>query len=172
MQVLYQFDMQGGPDLAAVRMGLEDGHVSIPVAEQALALAQAAWESKSIADAAATRLAPHWPTSRQPPVDRAILRLGYYEIASGYAPGPVAVDEAVEMAKQYCAEQSPAFINAILDRILKSPPTKVSLPEVKVKLRLDPDAVAKADSSDPWLNDALETEEEYDGPDDHDHMAP
>jgi N utilization substance protein B len=171
LQLLYQFDMQGSVDIPSAKLMLEGGEFALDVAEEGLALALAAWETRLAADATSTRLAPHWPTSRQPPVDRAIIRLGYYEIASAHAPGPVVVDEAVELAKIYCAQQSPAFINAILDKVLKAQPPKAPAPEIKVKLEIDPDR-PKARKNDAWLDDAISAtpEPEYHEPDDHDHL--
>ncbi len=57
--------------------------------------------------------------NRQPPVDRAILRLAYHELTSGHAPPKVVINEAVELAKKFGAEQSPAFINGVLDKLAR-----------------------------------------------------
>jgi N utilization substance protein B len=51
--------------------------------------------------------------------DRNVLRLGAYELLYTDAPGPVAIDESVELAKRFGAKQSPQFVNGILDRLLK-----------------------------------------------------
>jgi N utilization substance protein B len=61
------------------------------------------------------RLAPQWPPRRQPPVDRSILRLGVWEMTNTETPPKVVIDEAIELAKQFSTEQSPAFVNAVLD---------------------------------------------------------
>lgn len=59
-----------------------------------------------------------WTVTRMAPVDSAILRLATWELLERPdVPGPVAIDEAVELAKDYGAEPSPAFINGILDAI-------------------------------------------------------
>lgn len=119
MQILYQMDLRGPADAQAIRQGLEDSPDSPELCRQAYELAQAAWEQHAEADSLATQIAPHWPTHRQPAVDRAILRLGYYEMASGRTPVKVAVNEAIELAKRFCSEQGPAFINGVLDKIAK-----------------------------------------------------
>jgi len=64
-------------------------------------------------------LSPDWPTHRQPVVDRNILRLAYFEIVSGAAPPKVAINEAVELAREFSTEKSPAFVNGVLDKIMK-----------------------------------------------------
>ncbi|MDA7920254.1 transcription antitermination factor NusB [Verrucomicrobiales bacterium] len=54
-------------------------------------------------------------------VDRNILRLGTYEIRfTDHIPPQAAINEAIEIAKRFGTEESPGFINGILDKILKS----------------------------------------------------
>ena len=56
-----------------------------------------------------------WKTERMSKTDLNILRLAYYEMAIDEdIPKKVAVDQAVELAKQYGSDDSPAFINGIL----------------------------------------------------------
>ena len=50
-------------------------------------------------------------------VDKAILRLGIYEILFTQTDKPVIINEAVELAKRLSGEKSPAFINGLLDKI-------------------------------------------------------
>ncbi len=119
MQILYQLDLRGPDDHELVREGLREGPDDAELQEEAFHLAQAAWAPRAQADAMTTELAPDWPTHRQPPVDRAVLRLAYYEIASGHAPAKVVINEAVELAKTFGSEQSPAFINGVLDKVAK-----------------------------------------------------
>ncbi|MBE6065353.1 transcription antitermination factor NusB [Clostridium cochlearium] len=62
----------------------------------------------------------NWTLNRLAKVDLAILRLCSYEILfSNEVPNNVAINEAVELAKKYGDDKSPAFINAILDKIAK-----------------------------------------------------
>ncbi|MBK1788145.1 transcription antitermination factor NusB [Prauserella cavernicola] len=59
-----------------------------------------------------------WTLSRMPPVDLAILRLGVYEMLwSADVPDPVAIDEAVGLAKELSTDDSPRFVNGVLGRI-------------------------------------------------------
>ena len=89
MQVLYQIDVRGQDDLDAIRAGLETSSDAPAECEPAFELACGAWEQRADCDTLVTELAPDWPTHRQPPIDRAILRLAYHEIVSGHAPGGV-----------------------------------------------------------------------------------
>ena len=69
-------------------------------------------------DALLTRYSEHWAVERMPAVDRALLRIGTYELAWGdeRAPG-VVINEAVELAQEYSTKDSGRFINGLLSRI-------------------------------------------------------
>ena len=59
-----------------------------------------------------------WTVERLPNVDRAILRLGVWELlAQAEVPAAVVIDEAVELAKEYSTERSSSFVNGVLDAI-------------------------------------------------------
>jgi N utilization substance protein B len=69
-------------------------------------------------DALLRKYSEHWALERMPVIDRALLRLGVYELA--YVPDvPTAavITEAVELAKQYSTKDSGRFVNALLSRI-------------------------------------------------------
>jgi N utilization substance protein B len=60
-------------------------------------------------------VAQNWTLDRMPAVDRAILRLGIYEIAfSQNTPAEVAISEGVELATELSTDDSPAFVNGVL----------------------------------------------------------
>ncbi|HEV8558336.1 MAG TPA: transcription antitermination factor NusB [Actinophytocola sp.] len=59
-----------------------------------------------------------WTLPRMPPVDLAVLRLGLYELLwVSDVPDPVAIDEAVALAKSLSTDDSPRFVNGVLGRI-------------------------------------------------------
>jgi transcription antitermination protein NusB len=120
MQVLFLWDTNGdNNDLLAAQV-VNDGSDDDDVRRDALTIAAAAWNGRAIADEWVVRLAPQWPTRRQPGVDRSILRLAVWELTGGtQTPPKVAIDEAIELAKEFSTEQSPAFVNGVLDAILK-----------------------------------------------------
>ena len=63
----------------------------------------------------------NWPLSRMPVIDRAILRIAVWEILhNDEIPPAVAIDEAVEHAKQLSTEDSAGFVNGLLGRIAAS----------------------------------------------------
>lgn len=121
-QALYQLDAHDGDrDKAVAAWVAEADDFSAAERERALGVAQAAFDDRARADARLKQLAPAWPVDRQPAVDRAILRLGHYEITAGPSreKPKVVINDLVEIAKEYSTEKSPRFINGVLDRIYK-----------------------------------------------------
>ncbi|NOY53262.1 MAG: transcription antitermination factor NusB [Deltaproteobacteria bacterium] len=71
-------------------------------------------------DGTIEELALHWKINRLSLVDKSILRIAVCEILfRDDIPDKVAVDEAIEMAKQYGGEDSGAFVNGLLDRLIR-----------------------------------------------------
>ncbi len=69
-------------------------------------------------DAAISKVSSHWRLDRMPRVDLALLRLGAFEV--GFCkdlPRNVAINEAIEMAKKFGNQETPSFINGVLDRL-------------------------------------------------------
>ncbi len=118
--VLYQLDARDGQDIEDIRAFVEEQeNLTDAARRKVLMLATNAWNDRKAADAHTSQLAPDWPAHRQAAVDRAILRLAHYEMTSGTTPPKVAVNEAIVLAKAFGTEKSPAFINALLDKVLK-----------------------------------------------------
>ena len=70
-------------------------------------------------DAEITKAASHWRLSRIAATDRNLLRIAVYEIIyCDNVPPQVAINEVVEIAKKFAGEESPKFINGILDAVL------------------------------------------------------
>ena len=150
MQLLYQMDVTGETDPELLTESLDDDFDDARTQDQAVKLAVDAWGCHETADTLITELAPKWPTNRQPPVDRALLRLAYHEIISGYAPARVALNEAIELSKIYCAEQSPSFVNGVLDKVFRHLEENNLIGNIQ----------EPAASGDDWLSDAVTTDSE------------
>lgn len=71
---------------------------------------------KSIDDSIETHAA-NWSIKRMTVVDRNILRLATHELLFAKTPAPVAINEAIELAKRYGQKNSSQFVNGILDRL-------------------------------------------------------
>ncbi|HEY0277707.1 MAG TPA: transcription antitermination factor NusB [Solirubrobacterales bacterium] len=60
-----------------------------------------------------------WTVDRLAPLDLNVLRVALFEIEEGETPPEVAINEAVEIAKEYCGADAPSFINGVLGAILR-----------------------------------------------------
>jgi transcription antitermination protein NusB len=123
MQVLFLWDANGKSDVALAQSliaGVENAHKPDEATERlAISSAQGAWDHRQQADPWVERLAPQWPTRRQPAVDRNILRLAVWEMTHTDTPPKVVIDEAIELAKRFSTEHSPSFVNGVLDAVLR-----------------------------------------------------
>jgi transcription antitermination factor NusB len=70
-------------------------------------------------DAMIAKAAPAWPTSQMNRVDLAILRVAVFELLTSDVPHRVMMDEAIELAKEYGAEQSAKFVNGVLAHLVE-----------------------------------------------------
>lgn len=76
-------------------------------------------ENKDMINELINKYAKNWSVNRMPKVDLAILQLAICEILFiDSIPGKVSVNEAVELAKMYCDEKSPKFLNGILGSVI------------------------------------------------------
>ena len=83
-------------------------------------LAHETWEHVEEIDAALEAQATDWRVERMPAVDRAILRLGVYELRYTDTPTAVVLSEAVELANRYSTAKSGRFINGVLATIAEA----------------------------------------------------
>src|SRR3954470_10099146 len=119
LQLLFLFDAHGGADRElAVQASLE-GADDAAMRDRAIEIATEAFNARETIDPWVERLAPQWPPRRQPGVDRSILRLAVWELTHTDTPPKVVLDEAIELAKTFSTENSPAFVNGVLDAVLR-----------------------------------------------------
>ncbi|HWO15786.1 MAG TPA: transcription antitermination factor NusB [Solirubrobacterales bacterium] len=77
-------------------------------------LAAGVEEHRNELDAAIARHARGWELDRIAPLDRNVMRVALYEMEHGEVPTEVAIDEAIEIAKEFCGADAPKFINGVL----------------------------------------------------------
>lgn len=77
-------------------------------------LAEGVEAHKAELDATIDRYAKGWSVERIAPLDRNIMRVALYEIGHREVPVEIAIDEAVELAKEFCGADAPGFINGVL----------------------------------------------------------
>ncbi len=70
-------------------------------------------------DAIVSSHAKNWRVSRMAIVDRNILRLATFELAHTDTPVPVVLNEAVELARRFGSDESPPFVNGVLDAVAR-----------------------------------------------------
>ena len=146
-QILFQMDL-GREGLGyAIQYFLDLKVAAKDAAVFAEELARGASENLKEIDALITQQSKNWDFKRLNSVDRALMRLGVYElIHRPDIPAEVTLNECIELAKSYGSEESPAFVNGILDQIRKAhaPGKAGSKPSGKSRRRSKPGAVAKA----------------------------
>ncbi len=120
-QVLYELDITGARDASPALAILERVEDIGPMdLDRVIEVVKGAYEERAQADAKVRELAPAWPTHRQPAVDRAVLRLAYFELKRKVLDPRIVINECVEIAKRFSTEKSPGFVNALLDKISRS----------------------------------------------------
>jgi transcription antitermination protein NusB len=120
LQLLYAWDTDGHPALQQLRPGVEGITRAAPdVAAEAAEVARGVIARCGEIDAACGRAAEHWRLERLAVVDRNILRIGVYELLEQRVPPKVAIDEALWLAHRFGGEQSPGFVNGVLDAVAR-----------------------------------------------------
>jgi N utilization substance protein B len=78
-------------------------------------LAEGVQQQRPGLDATIAELAKGWTIDRIAPLERNIMRVALYEISYREdVPTEVAIDEAIELAKEYCGADAPGFVNGVL----------------------------------------------------------
>lgn len=119
MQVLFLWDTNGERDMDLARQYVADGSEDAAARAAAVEMASSAWDQRQVIDQRVEKIAPQWPPRRQPGVDRNLIRLAVWELTNAKTPPKVVIDEAIELAREFSTEQSPAFVNGVLDAVLK-----------------------------------------------------
>jgi transcription antitermination protein NusB len=127
LDILYEAEIKGEPaaDLLAERSG--PGSPSAagrpPVSAYAAELVRGAAEHSERIDELLTEHSQGWALDRMPAVDRNVLRIGAYELLwRDDVPDAVAISEAVLLARDLSTDESPAFVNGLLARLLELKP--------------------------------------------------
>jgi len=120
MQMLFQSEMSPQDAKKLEAKFWKSAKASDTTHEFANALFEGATTEVATADEAITRHAVDWKLERIAAIDRAILRLGIYELRRGETPAKVVINESVELAKKFSSEDASAFVNGLLDTVRKS----------------------------------------------------
>jgi len=124
LDILYQADIRG--DDLGVTLAAEAKRAANEPAREASWLyareiVDGVIDAQSEIDEQIVTHARDWKLERMPAVDRAILRMGVWEILhNDQVPTAVAIDEAVELAKEFSTDDSGSFVHGVLARIARS----------------------------------------------------
>jgi transcription antitermination protein NusB len=117
VDILFEADQRGSDPLEVLAGRRADGDE--PANPYTVELVEGVAAHQGEIDAAIRAHAQGWSLERMPAVDRAVLRLGVYEVHfSADVPTAVAIDEAVQLAKDLSTDDSPAFVNGVLGAVV------------------------------------------------------
>ncbi|WP_432540376.1 transcription antitermination factor NusB [Kineococcus sp. SYSU DK002] len=116
LEVLFEADQRGLAPLDVLRDKIQ--RADPPVGEYAVTLVEGVVAHVERIDEVLSTYSMGWTVDRMPAVDRAILRIGVWEVLhAADVPDHVAVSEAVEIAQELSTDESPKFVNGLLARI-------------------------------------------------------
>ncbi|MBN2781801.1 MAG: transcription antitermination factor NusB [Campylobacterales bacterium] len=119
VSLLYAFDLGNGNTSKHTDEILEEKKIRNKQKDFALDLYEGVMQNIEACDKAIIEHLKEWDFERLGAIERATLRLASYEILFGELDSAVVINEAVEITKAFGTEQSPKFINGVLDAISK-----------------------------------------------------
>lgn len=118
LQMLHEMEFNPGPDATDRARFLKGRLHSGPLVAFAESLIAGVRRDRDALDARLDAQSAHWRVSRMAATDRTVLRIALHELLHTDTPGPVVVDEAIELARRYGSEASPRFVAGILGGLL------------------------------------------------------
>lgn len=118
VQMLYQVDLNPGTETSSIKDMISERISDPQLVEFSWSLFCGVMEHRSELDEKIQAVAEKWRLNRMAATDRAVLRLGAYELLKTKTPHRVVIDEALQVAKKFGDAESPKFVNGILDRIV------------------------------------------------------
>jgi N utilization substance protein B len=120
LQALYEIDCANHDPQEVLGQRLAEQSLPQDAVHFTNVLVQGVLANKGRLDLLIQANAPDWPIEQMAIVDRNILRLAIYELASSIGtPYKVAINEAVELAKTFGSDSSPRFINGVLGSLMR-----------------------------------------------------
>jgi transcription antitermination protein NusB len=115
LQVLYEVDIANHPPADIYKLRLEENPLPDDSANFARQIIFGVLPLTRTLDRIIAVYAPEWPLDQIAAIDRNILRMALWEFAVYHdTPLKVAINEAVELAKQFGSDSAPRFINGVL----------------------------------------------------------
>jgi transcription antitermination protein NusB len=124
VDVLFEADQRGTAPLDVLRDRIAQPGTETALPQYSVDLVEGVVGHVEQIDEILTTYSQGWTIARMPAVDRAVLRVGVFEILwNEEVPDAVAVDEAVELARSLSTDDSPSFVNGLLGRVVQLKPT-------------------------------------------------
>ena len=121
LDVLFEADQRGADVLETLAGRVAAGEP--PVSDYTVALVEGVVAQSERIDELLTTYSQGWSLERMPAVDRAVLRLGTFELLwRDDVPDAVVISEAVGLARDLSTDESPGFVNGLLARLLDLKP--------------------------------------------------
>lgn len=118
MQTLFAWEFRRGDAEAILSYNLVNGALHIEDQSYAVKLLEKILHHRNEVKEAIQKYAPEWPWEKIAPIDRAILEVGVCELLFDKdIPALVAINEAIELAKEFGTESSSKFVNGVLSSI-------------------------------------------------------
>ena len=115
LQVLYEVDMANHPPADVFRSRLEESPLSDELSDFVRKIIFGVLPRTTDLDQLIAKYAPEWPFEQVAAIDRNILRIALWEFAVFHeTPVKVAINEAVELAKEFGSDSAPRFVNGVL----------------------------------------------------------
>jgi len=125
VQALYAIELGPAQPREAIHLFWESNRFKPAAKAFAQELLTGLLDKSAELDKAISAKSPNWSISRMAKIDLAVIRLAAYElIYREDIPKNVTINEAIEIAKKFGSEESPAFVNGILDEISRTLPGK------------------------------------------------
>lgn len=119
VSLLYAYDSGNEEIVSLAPEILDEKKIKNKQQEFALSLFNGALQKLGNVDEQISKYLKEWDIQRIGGIERAILRLGVYELCFTPTDAPIVINEAIELAKLYGSDNAPRFINGVLDAIVK-----------------------------------------------------
>ncbi len=124
VDILFESEQRGLEPLVLLRDRVAQPRTEAAVPQYTVDLVEGVTGNRERIDELLETYSHGWTLERMPAVDRALLRIGTWEILfNDEVPDAVAVDEAVDLAASLSTDDSPSFVNGLLGRIVDVKPT-------------------------------------------------
>lgn len=114
LQALYEIDSTTHPLEEVAAQRLAENQIDDELRIFTYSLIRGVREKQAALDRMIQQFAPEWPLDQVAVIDRNLIRMAIYEVAMLETPAGVAINEAVELAKEYGSESASRFVNGVL----------------------------------------------------------